>query len=310
MTDKHAYLIIADKNPKQLNILLELLDNKRNDIFIHIDAKSNMQAKDIKTAKLIANVYIFKEIKVYWSDITLTQVELFLLKKAKEKDSYCYYHLLSGSDLPLKPQTEILSFYDLNKGKEFVEYQIPGKFLSKPYYSRVRYYHLFSKHYRHSGVFHLLKDYFFITIEYLAIFFQMLIGINRIKGFKYARGSQWFDITDDLAEFILTKEKWINKQFKMTRASDESFLPLLVHNSSFKEKLYYKTFDGDMHANMRFIDWERGDPYLFRKDNFKELISTDLLFARKFDINVDHEIIEMIKHHILTNETSLANNYN
>lgn len=299
MTNKHAYLIIADKHLNQLQILLQLLDNERNDIFIHIDAKSSMVAKDIDTSKLISTVYIFQEIKVYWSDISLTQVELFLLNKAKAYGTYNYYHLLSGSDLPLKPQKEILDFFDRNQGKEFVEYQIPGKFLSKPYYNRVKYYHLFTKHYRHSGRFKLAKDYFFIGIEYTAMFFQMLIGVNRIKGLEFARGSQWFDITDELAELILSKSEWILKQFNMTRASDESFLPLLVHNSKFKDRLYLKTFDGDMHANMRFIDWNRGDPYTFKTENFNELISSDLLFARKFNENVDSKIIELIKNHIL-----------
>ena len=298
-TEKHAYLIIADKNPKQLNTLLELLDNKRNDIFIHIDAKSSMQPKEICVQNLISNTYIYKEIKVYWSDISLTEVELLLLAKAKEKNNYAYYHLLSGSDLPLKNQTEILAFFDKYQGKEFVEYQVPGKFLSKPFYSRVKYYHLFTKHYRHSGKFRILKDYFFVAIEYSAMFFQIIFGINRIKGLSFARGSQWFDITDDLATYILSKKRWILKQFKMTRASDESFLPILVHNSKFKEKLFCKDFDGNMHANMRFIDWQRGDPYLFKSENFKELTSSDLLFARKFDEQIDNVIIRKLKDYII-----------
>lgn len=300
MNHKHAYLLIVDKHLSQLRTLLKLLDNERNDIFIHIDAKSKMTAADIDTEGLVSNVYVFKEIKVYWSDISLTEVELFLLRKAKETGTYCYYHLLSGSDLPLKPQKEILDFFDRNQGKEFVEYQIPGKFLSKPYYSRVKYYHLFTKHYRHSGRFKLMRDYFFVGIEYTAMFFQMLIGINRIKGLEFARGSQWFDITDELAEYVLSKSDWIIKQFRMTRASDESFLPLLVHNSKFRDRLYIKTFDGDMHANMRFIDWTRGEPYTFRNSDYNELISSDLLFARKFNEDTDCEIIERIEEYVLS----------
>ena len=152
INNKHAYLIIVDKHPNQLRVLLELLDYERNDIFIHIDAKSKMVSSDINTCGLISKVRIYKEINVYWSDISLTEVELFLLKKAREFNHYEYYHLISGSDLPIKSQEEILEFYDSNKGKEFVEYQIPGRFLSKEYYSRVKYYHLFTKHYRHEEI--------------------------------------------------------------------------------------------------------------------------------------------------------------
>ena len=34
---KHAYLIIAHNNWKQLSLLLSVLDDERNDIYIHID---------------------------------------------------------------------------------------------------------------------------------------------------------------------------------------------------------------------------------------------------------------------------------
>lgn len=37
--EKHAYLIMAHGNFRILRCLLELIDDFRNDIFIHIDAK-------------------------------------------------------------------------------------------------------------------------------------------------------------------------------------------------------------------------------------------------------------------------------
>lgn len=39
VNNKHAYLIMAHQNFEQLAILLELLDDIRNDIFIHVDKK-------------------------------------------------------------------------------------------------------------------------------------------------------------------------------------------------------------------------------------------------------------------------------
>ena len=45
--DKHAYLIIAHSNLKQLQQLLLLLDDPRNDIYIHLDLKSNLDIKKI-----------------------------------------------------------------------------------------------------------------------------------------------------------------------------------------------------------------------------------------------------------------------
>ena len=45
--DKHAYLIIAHSNLEQLQQLLLLLDDPRNDIYIHLDLKSKLDIKKI-----------------------------------------------------------------------------------------------------------------------------------------------------------------------------------------------------------------------------------------------------------------------
>lgn len=39
---KHAYLIIANRNPGQLQNLLNTIDDYRNDIYLLIDAKSTI----------------------------------------------------------------------------------------------------------------------------------------------------------------------------------------------------------------------------------------------------------------------------
>ena len=41
MVHKHAYLILAHSQFKQLAFLVSLLDHQNNDIFIHVDKKSN-----------------------------------------------------------------------------------------------------------------------------------------------------------------------------------------------------------------------------------------------------------------------------
>lgn len=45
---------------------------------------------------------------------------------------------------------------------------------------------------------------------------------------------------------------------------------------------------------IRHIDWKRGTPYIFREEDFYELKNTPALFARKYDINVDRNIVGRI----------------
>ena len=46
---------------------------------------------------------------------------------------------------------------------------------------------------------------------------------------------------------------------------------------------------------MRKIDWIRGKPYIWRISDLDYLKSSSMLFARKFDYNIDKEIIFKIK---------------
>lgn len=41
--DKHAFLVMAHKDNEVLHTLMRVLDDERNDIFIHMDAKSGWE---------------------------------------------------------------------------------------------------------------------------------------------------------------------------------------------------------------------------------------------------------------------------
>ncbi len=62
---RHAYLILAHKNFSVLKILLMLLDDTRNDLFIHIDKK--VEAFDFDSFQTICH-YSF----VYFTSKRLT----------------------------------------------------------------------------------------------------------------------------------------------------------------------------------------------------------------------------------------------
>lgn len=60
MSKKHAYLILAHSEPEILGVLVSLLDDERNDIFINIDKKSNIiDFSGVKTAR--SNLFFLEE---------------------------------------------------------------------------------------------------------------------------------------------------------------------------------------------------------------------------------------------------------
>ncbi len=125
MTDKlkkHAYLIMIHEDSEILHKSLQLIDDKRNDIFIHIDAKTNSTFKEqLYQYTLKSNLYFIENpIKVYWGHYSIVAAEYLLFEQAIQTGNYKYYHLLSGNDMPIKSQDFIHSFFDKNEGKEFI----------------------------------------------------------------------------------------------------------------------------------------------------------------------------------------------
>ena len=47
--NKHAYMIMAHHRPDLLQLLINSLDDERNDIIVHIDKKSNMKPEQFET---------------------------------------------------------------------------------------------------------------------------------------------------------------------------------------------------------------------------------------------------------------------
>lgn len=59
-------------------------------------------------------------IKVYWGNISQIKAEYLLFETALANGPYAYYHLLSGTDLPIQKQEYIHNFCARHTGKEFV----------------------------------------------------------------------------------------------------------------------------------------------------------------------------------------------
>lgn len=67
MNNKHAYLVIAHNHMWQLKKLLSLLDDKRNDIFLHIDPKvGEISTEQLYSACQNSRLYVYQEISVGW----------------------------------------------------------------------------------------------------------------------------------------------------------------------------------------------------------------------------------------------------
>lgn len=287
--NKHAYLIIAHNNFYILEKLLLLIDDERNDIFLHIDKKvKGFNFDYFKSLLKFSNLYFVNRINIGWGSFSMIEAELNLYKSAINVN-YKYYHLLSGVDLPIKSQNYIHDFFEKNNGIEFLTC-LKDEFTEKQnIVDRISKYYLFQQFGRSSKFVNIANEIF--------IKIQKLLNINRYNNnFKIYYGSNWASLTHKSVEFLISQEKFIYDNFKYTLCCDEVYKQTtLMKNEKIKANLYLKEYnEAHVSYNMRHIDWKRGGPYIFKLSDYNELMDIYSLLARKFDEKVDKNIVDKI----------------
>lgn len=208
---KHAFLIIAHNEYPVLEVLLSMLDDERNDIYLHIDKRATELFQQIKKVKMQkAGFYLIKNpIEVYWGDISQVQVEYLLFETALSHGSYAYYHLLSGTDLPIKSQDYIHAFFQQNAGKEFVGFWQDAAH-QRDLERKVFRYYFFTKRLKDKE--HLLHG---ITalIRNLILAVQKISHYRRKQTFEFKKGGNWISITENAVKYLLQyKEIVLNRR--------------------------------------------------------------------------------------------------
>lgn len=281
---KFAYLIMAHHRFDVLEVLLEELDDVRNNIFLHIDKKTtNYDKQELKNKVRYAELIFVDSIPVYWGDFSQICCVLNLLRYATRYEYHDYYHLMVGVEFPLKTQNKIHEFFEKNKGSEFIGYD----FNDKRFCERVRYWYPFGKYARSKNKWQ--RFLYQRCVDILKI--QKIVGVNRIKGKEnyFRKGYANWSITDELARYILSNEKQIKKRYRLTYCADELFIHTLVFHSKFYEKVY--NINDEYASVMRITTWEDCNNQFHMKD-IPRILESGMLFARKFD---DDEAVDIIR---------------
>ena len=283
---RHAYLITAYEDRRQLEQLLSLLDDARNDIYLQVDSNGTLRTNGLVVDR--SALTVLPPFPIFWGGYSFIQAQLDLLAAAS-RGGYHYYHVLTGSDLPLVSQDRVHERLE-NSDIEYVDFT--------PEYHpfahwKAAYYHLLVEHrlYRRHRSFRL--------VGHALVKIQAALGVDRSRrsGESYYHGSSYFSITHGFAEYILTHQPWVKRTFHHTLACDEVYVQTLLMKSPFRGRL--PDPDSVKVANLRHIDWkrrEKNSPRTFRMVDYDALkeASQDCLFARKFRTAVDREITDTI----------------
>lgn len=275
-----ANLILAHKNPNQL---LKLINQYPIDLFrnwVHIDANTY----DRKAFSKIAshpNVTLLRSRKIVWAGYSLVKVTLDgLYEIQSQNENFTYINLMSGLDLPTQPAESFYNFLDKDfrsKKSEFFEIRGLDGWNAKHRFER---YHLSDW---------TIKGRYFI--ERIINSYISKRQFYNGKMIPYGH-SQWFTATSDFIKYALDFFR-NNPDYlsflKTMWGPDEFLFNSLIMNSPFRSNISEK-------KNLRYIDWSEGNasPKVLKMEDFEKVINSNCFIARKFDENVDKEIIEKI----------------
>lgn len=276
---KIAYIILAHKLPEQLVRLVKRLNTHDTSFFIHInkDTDHATYEKMVRPLHDWANIHFLERRTVKWGTFSQVQAALDGVQAALALNpGFDYAIFLSGQDYPIKSNEYIREFLEKSNGKSYLEYfSLPNAIWRRENggMDRIDYWHL------HFGG-RPRKTFRRFDPPY-----RRFLATHKIFG-----GSAWWCLSRDCAEYMnkyLSRNGYFVKFWKYTRIPDELFFQTALLNSNFKDQI--------VNDNLHYIVWvTTPHPEILRRQDYEKLISSDKLFARKFDITVDSEILDMI----------------
>lgn len=290
---KHAFLILAHKNPEQLGRLVTYLVDKDCHVLIHIDQKSISEFNDFRE-KFVSDdrIRIYSEYKVYWGSFNQIRASHLLLEESLKHFKFDYVHLISGQDLLIKKMDQLNDFLVQGNGQDFVHVfnsENSNSWSGDGGTERMRLFWITD----YSDSF----KFFFSKLNVLIHFFQRTFKFYRKISFKMNGGTNWYSLSRTTSEGVVSyvkKNPEFLGRFKNTRCADEIFLASILMNAGLEKKV---------NSNyLRYIDWQTGPEYprTFRKEDFERLKSVqNVFFARKFDEKTDNFIIDKVYKELL-----------
>ena len=283
---------MVHKNPSQVKRLIDTLAHEDFDFYIHLDKKADMD-EYAHLAAIPRVKFIEKRHWVRWASYRFTEAILQGVREILATDEqYDFINLLSGQDYPIKPVESIYNFFARHIGCSFLSFEREGSSWWSHAITRVEQYH--------TTYFNFKGQYKLQAIANNVLPKRKFPLPYTLYGGPYG---SWWTMSNDCANYLI---EFIDKNSKLRRftqftwGSDEFLISTILMNSPYKDRI--------VNDNYRYIDWSQGgaNPKSLTVADANKLAHSHKLFARKFDINQDAEILDLIDQSLLSPKTKTS----
>ncbi len=283
---KIAYLISVYKYPAQLIRLVKQLSTDSTYFFIHVDQRTSHEVyrQMVNGLNHLPKVFFLERHKCYWGDFGHVRATIKGIKALFNLNiSINYVILLTGQDYPIKSNSQIVDYLKKGEDKSFISYfSLPYDLWCQGGLDRIERWH-----------FSLLSKRIQLPNKYLSF----LPKRNFPKGFKPFGGPSYWCLSGECIEYIhdfINQNHQFIDYYEFVNIPDEGFFQTILLNSPLKTWL--------VNDDLRFIKWPPGapNPQILGKQDLEDMISSSKLFARKFDLTQDLEILDLLDQKIST----------
>lgn len=297
------YLILAHKNPLQLGRMIERLDDGASKFFIHLDAKTPIEpfAACLEGGHIR---FIEPRERCVWGDFSIVRATIHLMEAASKEQGF--FILMSGQDYPIQSQGYINAFLESNKEFDFIEIEpLEEKWKPKMVKDKLEHYHILHSEERghsncyapfaHCSVFQKLRTLMHLLKGRLSMKnFKLLCSLpKRVAPFErqYA-GSQFWAFSERtfyaVLHYIREQKAALEEYYKYTSSPDEIYfhsvlMDLVAKDSTIKLK-----------EQITYVNYFRKNNVFITEDFDKLTSAKGKLFARKFDTDIDIEILNKL----------------
>jgi Core-2/I-Branching enzyme len=280
-----AYIVSAYHRLPQVARLVRRLNADGASFFVHVDKKTDDRAFASLRSSLddLPAVRFLERHTCHWGGFghvraTLKGIDALL----RSGEPFDYAILLTGQDYPIKPNDYIERFFEAQRPKSFMGFSpLPSESWSpRGGLGRIEHRHLrlYGRHLRSP-----LKRRF-------------------PPGLRPHGGGAYWCLSRDCIEYVarfVEQRPDVVSFFRHVDIPDEIFFHTILLSSDLRDTI--------VDDNLRYIDWTQGRrPAILRARDLEALRASPKLFARKFDMNQDETVLDLIDRHLLEAEGGAA----